>query len=164
MKTEFKARPVCLLRDDRITAHFTTCFLALVVFRYAEKIFGHKYTCNDILGGLRTMKFLKTSEGFIPAYTRTDFTDDLHEAFGFRSDYQILTKPVLIIFSIFQKNFSHSTERHNRKTPLTCFITRVKRVFAHFRCQRWDVLTYTAHSCKCSIVYHSSFCPAVTYL
>jgi hypothetical protein len=31
-------------------------------------------------------------EGFIPAYTRTDFTDALHDAFGFRTDYQIITK------------------------------------------------------------------------
>ena len=37
MKCEFKARPVYLSRDDRIQAHFTTCFLALVVYRYLEK-------------------------------------------------------------------------------------------------------------------------------
>jgi len=28
--------------------------------------------------------------GYIPTYTRTDFTDALHEAFGFRTDYQIV--------------------------------------------------------------------------
>jgi hypothetical protein len=27
----------------------------------------------------------------IPAYTRADFTDDLHQAFGFRTDYQLVT-------------------------------------------------------------------------
>jgi len=38
------------------------------------------------------MYFLDVSrEGFVPAYTRTDFTDALHDAFGFRTDYQILT-------------------------------------------------------------------------
>ena len=30
-------------------------------------------------------------EGYEPSYTRTDFTDALHEAFGFRTDYQIVT-------------------------------------------------------------------------
>lgn len=30
-------------------------------------------------------------EGYLPSYTRTDLTDDLHEAFGFRTDYQIFT-------------------------------------------------------------------------
>jgi len=40
-------------------------------------------------------------EGFIPAYTRTDFTDSLHEAFGFRTDYQILpTKKMKKIFKM----------------------------------------------------------------
>lgn len=31
-------------------------------------------------------------EGYIPTYTRTDITDALHEKFGFRTDYQIITK------------------------------------------------------------------------
>lgn len=90
MKNEFAARPVYLSRDDRITAHFTTCFLALTIFRYLEKRIGHKYTCCEILEQLKGMKFYKTKEGFIPVYTRTDFTDDIHEKFGFRTDYQLI--------------------------------------------------------------------------
>ena len=31
-------------------------------------------------------------EGYIPVYTRTDFTDTLHESFGFRTDYEIIKK------------------------------------------------------------------------
>ncbi len=27
----------------------------------------------------------------IPTYSRNDLTDDLHEAFGFRTDYQIVS-------------------------------------------------------------------------
>ena len=30
--------------------------------------------------------------GYIPSYTRTDCTDDLHKAFGFRTDYEIMKK------------------------------------------------------------------------
>jgi hypothetical protein len=30
-------------------------------------------------------------EGYIPTYIRTDFTDALHDAFGFRTDYQIVS-------------------------------------------------------------------------
>ncbi len=38
------------------------------------------------------MNFLEAEgEGYIPAYTRNDFTDTLHETFGFRTDYQIVT-------------------------------------------------------------------------
>lgn len=93
MKSEFKARPVYLSRDDRIIAHFTTCFISLVIYRLLEKKLNGKYTCHEIINGLRDMNFLEVKgEGYIPAYTRTDFTDDIHEAFGFRTDYQIVSK------------------------------------------------------------------------
>ena len=92
MKSEFKARPVYLSRDDRIKAHFTTCFLSLVIFRFLEKKLHERYTCQEIIHGLRDMNFLEVrGNGYVPAYTRTDFTDDLHEAAGFRTDYQIVS-------------------------------------------------------------------------
>jgi len=92
MKSEFKARPVYLSRDDRIEAHFTTCFIALILYRFLEKKLGSKYTCSEIVNGLRNMNFYEVKgEGYVPNYTRTDFTDDLHEAFGFRTDYQIVS-------------------------------------------------------------------------
>lgn len=28
---------------------------------------------------------------YLPVYTRTDLTDALHEAFGFRTDYEVLS-------------------------------------------------------------------------
>lgn len=92
MKSEFKARPVYLSRDDRIKAHFTTCFLALIIYRYLEKKLGEKFTCHEIITGLRNMNFNSIpNEGYIPTYTRTDFTDALHETFGFRTDYEIVS-------------------------------------------------------------------------
>ena len=90
MKTEFSSRPVYLSRDDRISAHFTTCFLALTIFRYLEHRLGNKYTCSDILNNLKNIKFYKTKEGYIPLYTRNEFTEDLHSISGFRTDYQII--------------------------------------------------------------------------
>ena len=93
MKSEFKARPVYLSRDDRITAHFTTCFLSLVILRYLEKRLEEKYTSSEIIDCLKNMDFMESiGNGYIPTYTRTDLTDDLHEKFGFRTDYQIVTK------------------------------------------------------------------------
>ena len=32
-----------------------------------------------------------SGEGWVPAYTRDDVTDALHDAFGFRTDYEIVT-------------------------------------------------------------------------
>ena len=92
MKSEFKARPVYLKRDDRIKAHFMTCFMSLVIYRLLEKKLSEKFTCHQIIDGLRAMNFFKIrGEGYIPTYTRTDFTDSLHDTFGFRTDYQIVT-------------------------------------------------------------------------
>lgn len=93
MKTEFKARPVYLSRKDRITAHFTTCFTALIIFRILEKKLHDKYTCEEIINTLRSMDMMIVpGEGYIPTYTRTDLTDALHDAFGFRTDYQIISQ------------------------------------------------------------------------
>ena len=92
MKSEFRARPVYLSRDNRIKAHFTTCFLALVLYRYLEKYLNEKFTSHEIISGLRDMNFYSVpAEGYIPTYTRTDFTDALHDVFGFRTDYQIVS-------------------------------------------------------------------------
>jgi len=93
MKSEFKARPVYLSRDDRIKAHFTTCFMSLIIYRLLEKKLENKFTCSEIINGLKDMNFYEIKgQGYIPTYTRTSFTDALHETFGFRTDYEIIKK------------------------------------------------------------------------
>lgn len=93
MKTEFRARPVYLSRKDRITAHFATCFTALVIYRILEKKLENRFTCEEIIRTLRDMNMMIVpGEGYIPTYTRTDITDALHDAFGFRTDYQITSQ------------------------------------------------------------------------
>ena len=92
MKSEFEARPVYLQRDDRIEAHFLTCFIALMIYRMLEKKLGNKYTCEEIIKTLREMDMRKVGEhGYIPSYTRTQVTDSLHENAGFRTDYELIT-------------------------------------------------------------------------
>ncbi len=91
MKSEFRARPVYLQRDDRIKAHFTTCFISLMLYRLLEKKLSGSYTSDEIISGLKAMNFYEIKgEGYIPTYIRTDFTDALHDSFGFRTDYQIV--------------------------------------------------------------------------
>lgn len=100
MKSEFKAKPVYLSRDDRIQAHFTTCFLALVLYIYFEKRLDEKFTSHKIISGLRDINFYHVpTEGCISIYTKIDFTDALHEAFKFRTYFQIVsTKQMKNIF------------------------------------------------------------------
>ena len=93
MKTDFSARPVYLQDGNRIKAHFLICFLALLSYRALEKELDYQYTCEEILDTLRGMNFAGIQEqGFVPLYKRLKITDDLHEACGFRTDYQFITK------------------------------------------------------------------------
>lgn len=100
MKSEFEARPVYLSRDDRITAHFTTCILALIVYRYLEKALENgatkelkeELTVSKIIGTLREYNFKEyPGDGYTPSYTRTDITDHLHNKFEFRTDFEIVS-------------------------------------------------------------------------
>ena len=93
MKTDFEARPVYLNREDRIKAHFLTCFLSLLHFRLLKRSLKDAYTTEQLLQTLRNIKFADIEEqGFIPVYERQKITDDLHETCGFRTDYQFITK------------------------------------------------------------------------
>lgn len=92
MKTDFLARPVNLSREDRIKSHFLTCFIALLIYRILEKKLDYKYTTSEILKTIRNMDVLESKgDGYIPEYVRTNLTDDLHDTFGFRTDYEINT-------------------------------------------------------------------------
>ena len=93
MKTDFNARPVYVSREDRIRAHFLTCFLALLVFRLLKREVKSSCTTCQLLEVLRGMEFADVQEqGFTPVYERTLLTDGLHEACGFRTDYEFITK------------------------------------------------------------------------
>ena len=92
MKTDFLARPVNLSREDRIKAHFMTCFISLFIYRLLEKKLEYKYTTSQILGTLKNMTVLEHKGcGYEPEYERTNLTDDLHEIFKFNTDYEIVS-------------------------------------------------------------------------
>lgn len=97
MKSEFEARPVFVRREDRIKAHFLTCYMSLLVYRLLEKKLNEKYTCNQILKTLSCMIITRLSKtnGYVPAYKRTALTDELHELFGFRTDYEFMTQAAM---------------------------------------------------------------------
>lgn len=96
MKSEFSARPVFLQRDDRIEAHFLTCFISLLIYRILEKKLGERYSCEEIISTLKEMDMTKVgNSGYIPSYTRTELTDELHKMAGFRTDYELTTQKAM---------------------------------------------------------------------
>ena len=122
MKTDFSARPVYLQDENRIKAHFLICFLALTIYRFLEKKLDSKYTCEELLDTLKAMNFVEVQEqGFIPTYKREPITDALHDACGFRTNYQFITKSKMK--TIQKENslrFNHLILDHNMVHILQC--------------------------------------------
>lgn len=92
MKEEFDSDNAYLSREDRIRAHFLTCYLALFIYRVLEHKLNDKYTVYEIIDCLRDMEVLETKgDGYLPNYIRTNLTDDLHQIFGLETDTEIIT-------------------------------------------------------------------------
>ena len=110
MKSELKSRPVFLQNDERIKAHFTTCFMALVLFRIIEKKVNEKLNltvpAGQLIDTLRNMKITVFDKYYTGAFTRTDVTDALHELTGMRFDCELLTKSSIEKFKKMSKKFS----------------------------------------------------------
>ncbi len=55
------------------------------------------YTCDSIIRTLKDMNMMVLpGEGYILEYTRTDHTDQLHHAFGFKTDNSIISQRNMI--------------------------------------------------------------------
>ena len=90
LKTDFDSGTIYLSREDRITSHFLTCFISLLIYRILENKLNYKYTNTQIIEKLREMEvYEEKGSGYSPVYVRNDLTDDLHDIFGFRTDYEI---------------------------------------------------------------------------
>lgn len=106
MKHEFRARPAYLSRDERILAHFMTCFIALIVYRFLEKRLGDGHTVEKITDQLREMNMTKLEGyGYIPSYDRNELTEALHKSAGFRTDQEII--PIAKMRNICKNTKSH---------------------------------------------------------
>ena len=91
MKSEFKARPVYLSREDRIKAHFLTCFLALVLFRYLEKNLEEKYTVTEIIDTLKNYQFREfKGYGYSHTYTPNEITEYINHKFNIETSVEII--------------------------------------------------------------------------
>ena len=78
LKTEFKTRPVYLKNDDRIKAHFTTCFLSLLIYRILEYKLDYKFSSSNIISTLQNMNSLKIEGlGYKQLFTSSALVDDL---------------------------------------------------------------------------------------
>ncbi len=97
MKNELKARPVYLKREDRILAHFLTCFVALLIYRIlTKKIRLHLPDENPsgemIVKTLASMNFLEKAVTITFHLYSNRHNRCLHDEFGFRTDLEFCLK------------------------------------------------------------------------
>lgn len=106
MKTDFEARPVYLHRQERIVAHFITCFIALIVYRYLEKEFDDKYTITQLLDALRSMDVIKVNDvGYIPAFNNNEVIEALCTKFNLDLTKELITSTKM-------RDFCAETKKH----------------------------------------------------
>ncbi len=95
MKTDLDARPFFHSKDNRIIAHFQTCFMALLLLRGVERKISDyykgqrpypdtKYTMDEILYALRNMQVIsiEKGKGYMPDYENSQLMTDLLEIFN----------------------------------------------------------------------------------
>lgn len=92
LKSDFESGDIYLSREDRITAHFLTCFISLLIYRILENKLDYKYTNTQIIEKSRKMEvYEEKGIGYSLAYVGDNVTDHLHDKFSFRTDYEIIT-------------------------------------------------------------------------
>lgn len=103
MKSEFKARPVFLQKENRIKAHFLTCYLALLIFRILEQKINvsSSFSSHAILETLRHFDVFKLKDiGYASNYKASQLSNLLvsifdlplnREAYGLSSIKKIIS-------------------------------------------------------------------------
>jgi len=81
-KSTLEARPVYVSREDRIGAHFLTCFLALVIIRLIQKKVHHRFSTEKILACLNNIACSNEQENLYLFDYRSEISDALGDALG----------------------------------------------------------------------------------
>ena len=81
-KSTLEARPVYVSREDRIGAHFLTCFLALVLLRLLQKKLNRRFSADKILECLNGIACSSEQENIYLFDYRTELSDAIGDALG----------------------------------------------------------------------------------
>lgn len=87
-KTFFESRPVYLRTNKHIDAHFTTCFLALVLVRLLEKKLDGKYQAGRIIDSLKKYNCTKLHTNLWRFTYYDEVIDECSKAFGLTLNLQ----------------------------------------------------------------------------
>ena len=81
-KGTLEARPVYVSREDRIEAHFLTCFIALVIIRLIQKKTGRQYSAERIVECLNKIACSNEQDNLYLFDYRSEISDAIGNALG----------------------------------------------------------------------------------
>lgn len=81
-KGTIEARPVYVSLEDRIEAHFLTCFIALVIIRLLQKLTGKKYSAERITQCLNKIACSLEQDNLYLFDYRSEISDAIGNALG----------------------------------------------------------------------------------
>jgi len=81
-KGTLEARPVYVSREDRIGAHFLTCFIALVIIRLIQKKTDRKYSTERIVECLNKISCSNEQDNLYLFNYRSEISDAIGNALG----------------------------------------------------------------------------------
>jgi len=81
-KSTLEARPVFVSRDERINAHFLTCFIALVILRLLQKKTERRYSTERIVDCLNRISCSREQDNLYLFDYRSEISDAIGDALG----------------------------------------------------------------------------------
>jgi len=81
-KGTIEARPVYVSREERISAHFLTCFIALVIIRLIQKLTDRRYSPERIVQCLNKISCSHEQDNLYLFNYRSEVSDDIGSELG----------------------------------------------------------------------------------
>ena len=81
-KSTLETRPVYVYREDRINAHFLTCFIALVILRILQKKTNRQYSAARMIECLNKISCSNELDNLYLFDYRSEISDAIGNAFG----------------------------------------------------------------------------------
>lgn len=89
-------KSVCPLPIESLNNSYKRISKVRLTFPSIHSLKKSVYLASKIIKTLRKMDMrLENNESYIPNYVRTDLTDDLHDKFGFITDFEVISKKIL---------------------------------------------------------------------
>lgn len=92
IKSEFKARPVFVKKDEHVEAHFLICFVALVIMRVLEQMLDKKHSVKKIRESLINYSCSYLEQNFYLFDFRDEVMQSVETVFGFDLSKKIMSQ------------------------------------------------------------------------